>query len=176
MRKNLRNMDILQKSKKIQKTKEEMQDRLEKIVTGKSTEIIKLQEDLKKKEEDLTSSNILMKDMKDRLKATITELCDIQTHDDELQQKEDRSVIVLQLNDGILQVQEDRNKLVDENKKLVEEIVQLQDGKKKLEDENRRLEEAKELCNNNMLRTCQILKKQKLRIEEQVKQLQNNQL
>ena len=151
-----------------------MQDRLEKIVTGKSTEIIKLQEDLKKKEEDLTSSNILMKDMKDSLKATITELCDIQMHDDELQQKEDHSVIVLQLNDGILQVQEDRNKLVDENKKLVEQIVQVQDGKKKLEDENRRLEEAKELCNNNMLRTCQILKKQKLRIEEQVKQLQNN--
>ena len=153
-----------------------MQDRLEKIVTGKSTEIIKLQEDLKKKEEDLTSSNILMKDMKDSLKATITELCDIQTHDDELQQKEDHSVIVLQLNDRILQVQEDTNKPVDENKKLVEQIVQLQEGKKKLEDENRRLEEAKELCNNNMLRSCQILKKQKLRIEELVKQLQNNQL
>ena len=92
------------------------------------------------------------------------------------QQKEDHSAIVLQLNDRILQVQEDTNKPVDENKKLVEQIVQLQEGKKKLEDGNRRLEEAKELCNNNMLRSCQILKKQKLRIEELVKQLQNNQL
>jgi len=167
---------IEEKDKKIQKTKEEMQDRLEKIVTGKSTEIIKLQEDLKKKEEELTSANILMKDMKDRLKATITELRDIQKLNDELQQKEDHSAIVLQLNNRILQVQEDKKKLVDENKKLEEQIVQLQEGKKKLEDENRRLEEAKELCNNNMLRSCQILKKQKLRIEELVKQLQNNQL
>ena len=91
-------------------------------------------------------------------------------------QKEDHSAIVLQLNDRILQVQEDTNKPVDENKKLVEQIVLLQEGKKKLDEENRRLEEAKELCNNNMLRSCQILKKQKLRIEELVKQLQNNQL